>query len=273
MSTRLMSFPSCVCAIILAAAISPIACTQQATSEQTASQVQALQKKLSSAPATSHPLTAAEINLLLASVTEQAKQQAAALQPPPVMAPKPKKSRVGIVMPQADLGPGYSGDKIGEPLRGMIAHYLGGPMMELVSLDSLVSQQIDAEAQAKQCDFILYTSASQKKTGGNGMSLFKGATTVANLMPMVQVAKMTGGMMAAAGSAASAASATQEAVALSKGVKAKSEVSLEYRLQAPGNPTPIAHDVFSQKASSDGDDVLTPLIGKLAEAVATQVAK
>jgi len=35
----------------------------------------------------------------------------------------------------------------------------------------------------------------------------------------------------------------------------------------------VSHDIFSQKAASDGDDVLTPLVGKLAEAVATQVTK
>jgi hypothetical protein len=187
--------------------------------------------------------------------------------------PVVKKIRVGIVMPRAELGPGFSGDAVAEPLRGLVAHYLSGPMMDLVSLASLVSQQIDAEAQSKQCDYILYVSATQKKTGGNGMSLFKGATTVANMMPMVQMAKMTGGMIAAAGTAASAATATQEAVSLSKGVKAKSEVSLEYKLQAPGNPAVVSQQVFSQKAETDGDDVLTPLIGKLAEAVATQVTK
>jgi hypothetical protein len=105
------------------------------------------------------------------------------------------------------------------------------------------------------------------------MSLFKGATTMANMLPMVQAAKVTGGMMSAAGSAANAASAAQEAASLSKGIKAKSEVSLEYKLQVPGNPASASHDVFSAKAATDGDDVLTPLVGQLAEAVAAKVAK
>lgn len=235
-------------------------------------QAQALLKKVSAAAAATRPLTANEIKGLLQYVTEQTKQQMAAAQAAAVP-PKPKKVRLGIVMPQADLGSGFSGDKVGEPLRGLIAHYLNGPVIELVSIDALVSQQVDAEAQAKQCDYVLYTTASQAKKGGNGMSLFKAGSTVANMMPMVAAAKVTGGMISAAGSAANAATAAQEAASLSKGIKAKSEVTLEYRLQAPGNPTVVAHDSFSQKAASDGDDVLTPLVGKLAGAVATQVTK
>lgn len=246
---------------------------QNATPTQlTEAQAQALLKKVSTAAPATRPLTTGEIKSLLQYVTDRTKQEATAAQAAAAAA-KPKKVRLGIVMPQADLGPGFSGDKVGEPLRGLIAHYLNGPVIELVSIDALVSQQIDAEAQAKQCDYVLYTSATQAKKGGNGMSLFKGASTMANMMPMVAAAKVTGGMIAAAGSAANAATAAQEAAALSKGIKAKSEVTLEYNLRAPGNPAVAGHDAFSQKANSDGDDVLTPLVGKLAEAVATQVTK
>jgi len=248
----------------------------QTTGQLTEAQAQALIKKLSTAPATSRPLTVAEINGLLQYVADQAKSQAAAAQTEAATAAasaKPKKVRLGIVMPRVDLGPGFSGDSAAEPLRGMISHYLSGPVIELVPLDALVSQQIDAEARAKQCDFVLYSSATQKKTGGNGMGLFKGATTMANMLPMVQAAKLGGGLISAAGPAANAASSAQEAAALSKGIKAKSEVSLEYKLQAPGNPAVVSHEVFSAKAVTDGDDVLTPLIGKLAEAVATEVTK
>ncbi|HLW54506.1 MAG TPA: hypothetical protein VKW06_16850 [Candidatus Angelobacter sp.] len=260
--------------VVLLASVSWNAQAQGAQPGQlTETQAQALLKKLSTAPATTRPLTAAEIKGLLQYVSDQAKQQAAADQAAAAASAKPKKIRLGIVMPKADLGPGFSGDAVAEPLRGLISHYLTGPTIEMVALDALVTSQIDAEAQAKQCDFILYTSASQAKKGGNGMSLFKGASTMANMMPMVAAAKVTGGMMSAAGSAANAATAAQEAASLSKGIKAKSEVSLEYRLQAPGSANPVSHDVFSQKANTDGDDVLTPLVGKLAEAVAAQVTK
>ncbi|HEY6308391.1 MAG TPA: hypothetical protein VI488_18245 [Candidatus Angelobacter sp.] len=264
-----------VLVLILAATIASSA-PGQTPGQLTEAQAQALIKKLSTAPATSRLLTVAETKGLLQYVTEQAKQQAAAAQAEAAAATaaaKPKKVRLGIVMPRVDLGPGFSGDAAAEPLRGMIAHYLSGPVIELVPLDALVSQQINAEAQAKQCDFVLYSSATQKKTGGNGMGLFKGATTMANMLPMVQAAKLTGGLMSAAGSAASAADAAHEAASLSKGIKAKSEVSLEYKLEAPGNPAAASHDVFSAKAATDGDDVLTPLVGQLAEAVATQVTK
>src|SRR5262249_4328564 len=139
-----------------------------ASGQLTEAQAQAMLKRLSAAPAASKLLTVAETNQLLQYVAEQSKQTVAAQ----AAAAKPKKVRLGIVMPRVDLGPGFSGDTAAEPLRGMIAHYLNGPTIELVTLDALVSSQIDAEAQSKQCDFVLYSSASQKKTGGNGMSLF-----------------------------------------------------------------------------------------------------
>src|SRR5262249_28530607 len=240
--------------LVLAAAVASIAQDSASPGQLNEAQAQALLKKLSSAPAAARPLTAAEINKLLQYVSDQAKQQ--------VAAQKPKKVRVGIVMPQANLGPGFSGDAVGGPLRDLIAHYLSGPMMELVALDARVSQQVDAEAQSKQCAFVLYTSASQKKTGGNGLGMFKGATTMANMMPMVQAAKVTGGMMSAAGSAANAAASAQEAAALSKAIKAKNEVSLKYKLQNHGNPAASTNDILNDKGNASGAIILLHMLGQ-----------
>jgi hypothetical protein len=150
---------------------------------------------------------------------------------------------------------------------------LSGPVTELVSIDALVSQQVDAEVQGKHCDYVLYSAVSQKKSGGSGMGLFKAATTIGSMMPIVGAAKAAGGALSAAGSVASAASAAQEAASVSKGIKAKSEVSFEYRLLAAGNPATVLNDTMKTKAATDGEDVMTPMVQKLAESVVAQVTK
>jgi hypothetical protein len=253
----------------------PTSSTKQLTEDQ----AQALLKKISSAPPTTRPLTAADLQQLLAYLNSRPAQPAAnaevstAATASHSKAQRAKAIRIGVVLPQADLGPGAQGAAVAEPLRQMISHYLSGPVTELLTLDALVPQQIDAEAQAKNCDYVLYSAVSQRKAGGNGMGLFKGATTMANMLPMAGAARAAGGMLGAAGSVANAASSAQETASLSKGIKAKSEVSLEYKLQAVGNPAAVLSDTLKAKAATDGEDVMTPLVQKVAEAVVTQVTK
>lgn len=260
----------CLFAVNLAASFAAGQQKQTPDSKQlTEAQAQALLKKAADAPAASKPLTASEIQGLVQYLTTH--KQAAAAE-----AAKTQKAKtvvIGLVLPRADLGPGFQGESVAAPLRAMLTRNLSGPLVELVPIDGLVSQQIDAESQAKHCDYVLYSAVSQKKTGGMGMGLFKGATTLANVMPGAAAVKAASGTMAAAGTIASAAEAAQEAGAVSKGVKAKSEVSFEYKLQASGNPTTVLSNTLKAKATSDGEDVMTPLVQQVAEAVLTQITK
>ena len=266
--------------LVLATTLAATGQSQAPSPKQlTDDQAQAMVKKISGAPPTTRPLTAAEIQKLLEYLNSRPAQPGAKAEvatdaaAPHSKAQKAKVIRIGIVMPKADLGPGFQGDSVAEPLRALISHYLSGPVTELVSIDALVSQQVDAEAQGKQCDYVLYSAVSQKKSGGSGMSLFKAATTVGGMMPMVGAAKAAGGALSAAGTVASAASAAQEAASASKGIKAKSEVSFEYRLLAAGNPAAVLNDTMKTRAATDGEDVMTPMVQKLAESVVAQVTK
>lgn len=262
----------CYCLFAFSVAATFAAGQQKQTPEAkqlTETQAQALLKKAADAPAASKPLTAAEIQGLVHYLTAQ--KQAAAVEA--AKAAKSKTVRIGLVMPKADLGPGYQGDSVAGPLRAMLTQYLGGPVTELVNIDSLVQQQVDAEARQKQCDYVLYATISQKKSGGGGMGFFKGATTIGSMMPGVGAARAAGGALSAAGSVASAASAAQEAASVSKGVKAKSELSFEYKLVTPANSIVVLTDTLKTKADTDGQDVMTPLVQQVAQAVMTQVTK
>jgi hypothetical protein len=266
---------TCILLVILAATVVASGQSQTPSAKQlTDAEAQALMQRVAIAPAASKPLTAVETRALMQYASNQAAQQAAtAAAAAQAKAQKTKTVRIGLVMPKADLGPGYQGDSVAEPLRSLLSRYLSGPIVELVALDSLVTQQAEAEAQLKQCNYILYSAVTQKKTGGNGMGLFKGATAFANMAPGVGAVRAAGGALAAAGSVANAASAAQEAASVSKGVKAKSEVSFEYKLMAAGNPAAVLSDAIKAKPAADGEDVMTPLVQQVAQAVITQVTK
>jgi hypothetical protein len=56
-------------------------------------------------------------------------------------------------------------------------------------------------------------------------------------------------------------------------VKAKDELSLEYRLEATADARPVVSETEKAKAKRDGEDVLTPLVQKAAGAVVAAATK
>ena len=61
--------------------------------------------------------------------------------------------------------------------------YLGGPATELIPLTARIPIQIDAEAQVIGCDYVLYSSVTQKKGGGFG-KMFAAAAPIATMGPV-----------------------------------------------------------------------------------------
>jgi hypothetical protein len=180
-------------------------------------------------------------------------------------APVPRRPgviRIGLVQPKVDMG-SPAGNQA-EALRTLLGHYITGPAVELVPVQSMLPVQAEAEAKQKECDYVLYanlTQQAQKKTGGFG--LLKNARAMTGMVPVIG---MTGRAGAMVGQAA-AQTAISLAGEISTSVKAKSEVSLEYRLVAPGATTPAAANTEKVKAESDGQDVITPMVEHVAAAV------
>ncbi len=89
---------------------------------------------------------------------------------------------------------------------------------------------------------------------------------------MVPVLGMAGRAGAIVGQAA-AQTALSAAGQVASGVKAKSEVSLEYQLIAPGATSPLAANSERAKAQSDGQDVITPMVEHAAAAITGAILK
>ncbi len=183
---------------------------------------------------------------------------------------KPGVPRIGVVEPKAQMGQGNSGANVAEPIRAAIEQYLNGPAVEVISLNAMLPSQIEAEARQQDCDYILYASVSQKMNSG-GMGFLKKAAPFTSMVPMV-------GMMGAAGSMTgamagmAAGSAMSSAASVAGTVKAKAEVTFDYKLVVPGG-APVAGSTLKAKAKEDGQDVITPLIEQADEAILTELAK
>jgi hypothetical protein len=206
--------------------------------------------------------------------------QVAAPQP---LGPKaPGKIRIGVAPPDAQVGQGNNaGADYSTPIRNAEVALMSGPAIEIAALDSHIALQLQAEAQQKQCDYILFSSVAVKHSSGGGFGKFaKFGGVAASMTPVGAMAKGMGGAVAAqtAGMAASAAAqaAQQQAISQLAGfngqIKSKDDVTVQYQLIATGQSSPVVQDSLKGKAKSDGEDVLTPLLQQAANTVLNQVS-
>jgi hypothetical protein len=185
------------------------------------------------------------------------------------LGPKKLAIRIGVTQPKAQMGQGNSGANVAEPIRAMIIQYLAGPSQEVVPIAAMIPTQIDAEAASKQCDYVLYSAMSQK-VGGGGLGLLKMIGPMASMVPGVgMIAGGAAGAMTTVGVGA-IMSGTASAAST---VKAKSEVTFEYKLMAPGNTNPVVANTETVKAKENGEDVISPLVEHAATAILAGVSK
>ena len=205
---------------------------------------------------------------LQANATESvaAAAPAMATQPPATTAGQKKAGtiRIGVVAPTAQMGQGNSGTNVAEPLRFMLIKDLSGPAYEAVPISAVVDTQVNAEAAQADCDYVLYTSMTQK-ANSSGMGMLNRAMPFARMIPVV-------GPLASVATSAAGVVAMSGAAGLTSAVKAKSEVDFEYKLVKPGSATAIAASSLRAKAKQDGEDIVSPLIAQAAGAVLAAVS-
>jgi hypothetical protein len=145
--------------------------------------------------------------------------------------------------------------------------YLAGPSLDIVPLTAMLPVQIEAEGRRIECDFVIYSALSAKQKSGSGLGFLRGVSQLSSVVPILSVGHGTAGAIAGV-AAETVLSGIAGAASM---VKAKSEVSFEYRLVATGNSAPVLSDVLKTKATQDGEDVITALVEKTAGAVANTI--
>ena len=160
---------------------------------------------------------------------------------------------------------------VSDAVRETLTSFLTGPSIGVSPLSARLESQVREEAAAAGCRYVLFTEAKhQRKQGGGflgratGGAIQQGAWRASGEIGGSGVARVA--TDAAAGAAGAAASE------LSYSTRAKDEMSLAYRLESADRKV-LVEKTVKRKASSDGEDLLTPLAQQAAEAVAAAVAK
>ena len=182
---------------------------------------------------------------------------------------KPGVIRIGLILPTVQMSAGNP-TQAAEAVRNEFASYLNGPTIEVVMLSARLPALALDEARQSQCDYVL-SSALHVKKGGGGGSLFGRA--MGNIAGQA-AGHIPGGGSAATGAARSAAiGGVYTTAAIASSIKARDEVSLDYRLDAVQNSTTVVSAKNKSRANADGEDVVTALVTKTAESIVAAVRK
>ena len=166
---------------------------------------------------------------------------------------------VSVVLPTVE---GMSGNavEVATGIRDLMVSYLG-PSTRAVALDAKLPSQAIDEARQKGCEPLLFTTVTKKSGGGRLTKAFgQAAGNSAWYLP-------GGGSVAGTAARVAAAGALQAVSSVAASTKAKDEIRLEYRLQTAGGQIQFGPKSEAKKASADGEDILTPVVMRAAEAI------
>jgi hypothetical protein len=170
---------------------------------------------------------------------------------------------IAIVMPAVQGMPGNTADAAGG-IRDVIANYLTGPTVKVVALEARLPSQAPDEARLKRCEPLLFATVTRKSGGGRfAKALGQAAGTSSWYLP-------GGSTVASATARAASVAGLQTASALASSTKAKDEVRLEYRLQSADGQIQFGPKTERQTATVDGEDLLTPVVMRAAEAIVSR---
>jgi len=159
-----------------------------------------------------------------------------------------------------------------QAVRDVFVSFLSGPTLKVNPLTSRLASQAKEEARQGHCRYVLFVTLTHKKKTGGGSGLF---TRAAGDAASTAVWHIPGG--GSAGSAAARSAATSVASTaisgVSSNVKAKDEMTLDYRLEAADRSAPLLAKSEKSKAKSDGEDLLSPLVERAANAIANTVTQ
>ena len=180
-------------------------------------------------------------------------------------AKKTNKIRLGVIpVKTTSVAQGVNAQQFGEAIQNSLTEYLKAPNVEIIMLESKLASQIPNEAKEKNCDYVISVVAAHKKGGSGALGMLK--TVAPALTMVVPMAGMAGGMAGAiAGQAAAGAIST--AASVSGNTKAKDSLQLDLTMQKTGAAETALTKQYKSKAKSDGEDIISPLIEQIAQAI------
>jgi hypothetical protein len=205
-------------------------------------------------------LLAGALPMLLLPATAVAQDDGAAL---------PQVTQICLAPASVEAAP--SGVDPMAAVRDAFASFLTGPTLAVQPLNARLQSQVREEAKLAGCRFLLFPSVKhERKSGGGGIfgkvasgAVQQGAWAVSGS------AGSTVGRVVAGAAAGAASSAVYDYASSSRN---KDELTLAYRLES-GAGAVLLEKSEKRKAKSDGEDLLTPLVQRAAEAIADAATK
>lgn len=174
----------------------------------------------------------------------------------------PVRRQVCLAPPSVEVPEGSAADGA-QAVSETFADMLRGPTLTTTRLTARLASQARQEGKAAGCAYILFASLKHvRKQGGPGLLGKVAGTaieTAASQMPA------SGTAATAARVAVTAAGSTLRSVAGS--VQFKDEMTLQYRLESGSGASLLARNE-KRRATADGEDLLSPLVERAAEAIA-----
>jgi hypothetical protein len=153
--------------------------------------------------------------------------------------------RVGIALPKANFfEEGVTSAQMAASIRAIIGARFKGSGVEIIVIEARLPQAIINEAAEKSCFYVLQTTVLRKRSG-------------AKLNSMSPVTSLS----------ANAPTVLYTAADLASTTKSKDEFTFEYSLISTDGNAVKAKNSFTTKAKTDGEDILSPVIEKMMQAV------
>lgn len=161
-----------------------------------------------------------------------------------------------------------NGSEAATAVQEVFVSFLTGPTLNPVALESRLKVQAAQEAKQKGCGYLITATVHRKRSGG-GSALGRVVGQAAGHAAWYIPGGHTVGTGVARGLSIGAAQALST---MASSTRAKDEMQMEWALTVPAGAT-IKSKSEKLKASSDGEDVLTPLVQRAAESIAELVIK
>jgi hypothetical protein len=155
-------------------------------------------------------------------------------------------------------------------VREAFTSFLSGPSIGLTPLNARLQSQAREEAHQASCRYLLLTTMKhEQKHGGGFMRRMMGSAAQQGAWAVGSSAGSVAGRVAASAAYGAAGTAAYD---YATSVRNKDEMTVSYRLE-DARGTVLAEHSDKRKASSDGEDLLGPLVQQQSEAIVAAVQK
>jgi hypothetical protein len=170
--------------------------------------------------------------------------------------------RICLAPPSAQM-PGVDGEQASTAVRETFTSYLTGPTLSTEPLAARLASQARLEAQQKKCTHVLFTTVTQQqKTKTTGLLGRIAAGAVQSGASQAAMNTQSAGTRVLASATAGGAANTYVAST----IRTSDTLILAARLEGPDGNVLVEKEE-KRKATSDGEDLLTPLVERAAESI------